>query len=125
MTLSEIRLYPDQADTLAGAEMNEDAQTSSTFFCNLPDDIFVTISEFCNIETRCALTRTSRSQSKFIGRVKMTECADCFAMKSSEEESRQDCNLLFAIFIFDNILKLSASDLKLLSCKLRIQPVFN
>ena len=44
-------------------------------FCNLPDDIFVTISEFCNMEARCALSCTSRSQfnRKFVGSVKLSK----------------------------------------------------
>jgi hypothetical protein len=48
--------------------------SSSNTFCNLPQDILATILQFCNIETLCTLSCTSKSQFNrtFFKNVKLT-----------------------------------------------------
>jgi hypothetical protein len=72
---------------------------NSLTLCNLPDDIFVTISEFCNMQTRCALSCTSRSQlnRRFVGSVKLTKEASHRFLELTNFRLKIQARLLFPV----------------------------
>ncbi len=93
-----IRLLPaDQVDKSKSRQSSIEERHNSRVFGNLPDDIIATVSEFCNMETLCALSSTSRSlfKQKFVGSIKLTRKASEKFLNNHQFREKMQARLLF------------------------------